>query len=365
MQRTLDGLIQAAVEHAHTTLHADVGFAALPTDSDEFRIKQTLGIADPRWDSIVVRSGLGLGGQVLASGRPMGAMDYANDERISRDFVEIVSGGEGLQTVLCVPILGSRSTECLLYVGSRNSGILGESALDVLKQIATFVGVGLEQERTRELERELERLRERERLASSLHDSVAQRLFAIGALTTALRGESDLETLLSTVDEISVTAGDARKELRETLLHLNNDSEHLSFHLQLDGELKLLETTTGCATRSSRRGRSRQMPRHVERLLIDAAVEGTRNAIKHCASQLVAVEVNYEPGRVCLVVEDKLPGRVPPSAAPQASRFSGTGVGLSALRARAERIGGSLMLEQGRSNAGTLVMTLPLIASPS
>src|SRR6202008_3320508 len=214
MHRTPEGVIEAAVEHAHAKLAADVGFAALAAPADGFQISQKLGIADPRWSNIVVRPGLGLGGQVLASGRPMLVDDYAHDRRISRDFVEIVSHGEGLRAVACVPVLGPGATEALLYVGSRTAGRLGERALDELRLIAEFAGIGTEQLRTRSLE--LDRRRERAHLASRLHDSVAQRLFAIGALATALRSESDVATLLEAVDEIEATAADARAEPRGT-----------------------------------------------------------------------------------------------------------------------------------------------------
>ncbi len=134
-------------------------------------------------------------------------------------------------------------------------------------------------------------------------------LFTIGALVSALRSELDVEALLEAVDEIEVTAADARRELRETLLHLNDDSDDLAFHLQLDGELRLFESVSGCMVRVTRRGLSRQMPRHIERLLIDAAVEGARNAVKHGSAELVAVDITYEAAQVCLLDEESF-GRI-------------------------------------------------------
>jgi signal transduction histidine kinase len=337
----VDGLIQTAVEHLQVTLRADVGFAAIAADTSDFRISQTVGIVDPRWNSIVVRPGLGLGGLVLASSRPMGVTEYAADHRISRDFVEIVSSGEGLRTVLCAPVLGATMVDALLYVGSRSGQGLGEQALDLLHHVGSFASATLEHERTLELERELNRLRERERLASALHDSVAQRLFAIGALAMGLRGKSDNESLLQAIQEIEITAGDARRELRETLLDLNDDSDNVSFHVQLSGELSLLESTSGCTTRLTKRGHCRQLPRHIERLLIDAAVEGTRNAIKHSEVRLVSVEVSYDQNRVSLAVIDTH-AAVQLTPKPNRPSLVGTGTGLKALRTRGERLGGEL-----------------------
>lgn len=364
---TLEVLMQAAVEHAQATLHADVGFAAAASSTSEYRISQTVGVTDPRWNSIVVRPGLGLGGLVLSSRQASIAYDYANDRRISRHFVDIVSGGEGLQAVACVPILGPLTTDALLYVGTRNHQSMGQRALDALQQIASFVAIGVEQERSRSLQLELERLRERERLASSLHDSVAQRLFAIGALVTSLRHESNVDNLHKAVSEIEVTAADARRELRETLLHLNQDTEHLSFHLQLDGELRLLQTTTGCSIQVRRSGASRQLPEHIERLLIDTAVEGVRNAIKHSSARSTTVEISYEQRHVCLAVVSKCAARHDDNhdfteRESTASTANGTGIGLRALRARAERLGGTLTLESSHSNSGVLLLVLPLCA---
>ncbi|MBO4252298.1 GAF domain-containing sensor histidine kinase [Streptomyces griseorubiginosus] len=359
LQPTPSAVVRAAVDVARDALGSDVAFAAVGTGSTEFPITSAKGIRDPRWNSIVVRPHTGLGGEVLTRERPMIVADYATDAHISRDFVEIVARGEGLRAVACVPVSGPAGVEALLYAGAHLDGVLGDRAVAVLEQLGAFVSVGLEQIRVRELELELARLRERERLANELHDSVAQRLFTIGALAQASRAKEDPVGHLEAIEEIEATAADARRELRDTLLALHRDPENLTFDVQLDGELRLLEDVTGCTVRVVRRGTFARMPDHIARLVIDTAVEGARNAVKHAHASLVEVEIVRAEGRLSLVVRTLAVDMPPePAHTPPASE-TGTGTGIRTLRARAERLGGSLRLAAAPTSRAVLRLDLP------
>jgi signal transduction histidine kinase len=223
--------------------------------------------------------------------------------------------------------------------------------------VGTFTTLALEQIRAHELELEVARLRERERLASRLHDSVAQRLFAIGAVAQASRGHTDPARLLDAIEEIETTSAEARRELRETLLQLHRDSEDLAFDVQLDGELRLLEKTTGCSVQVTRRGSSKRLPDHVARLVIDTAIEGIRNAAKHAHARLVVVEIVYNKRSLSLTVEERIVARSPEPS--HDTSASGTGTGMYMLRTRAERFGGSLELTRISTGRAVLRLELP------
>lgn len=357
LQRTPTAVVRAAVGLARDMLGSDVAFAALRSGATEFPIASANGVLDPRWSGIVVRPHTGLGGAVLARGRPMIVADYATDAHISRDFVEIVARGEGLRAVACVPVLGPAGVEALLYAGTHAEGVLGERALTVLDQLGAFASVGIEQIRARELELELARLRERERLAARLHDSVAQRLFAIGAVAQASRVQGDPAGLVDAIEEIETTAADARRELRETLLELHRDPADLAFDVQLDGELRLLERVLGCTVSVTRHGTCSRMPDHIARLLIDTAVEGTRNAVKHAHAGLVEVAMVCAEGGLSLGVEALAAGTPPEPP----HRSPTTGTGIRTLRTRAERLGGSLRLTASPTGRAVLRLDLPYI----
>lgn len=357
LQPTPMAVIQAAVDVARDALGSDVAFAAVGSGSAEFPIASAKGIRDPRWSSIVVRPHTGLGGEVLTRERPMIVADYATDAHISRDFVEIVARGEGLRAVACVPVLGPAGVEALLYAGAHLGGALGDRAVAVLEQLGAFASVGLEQIRARELELELARLRERERLANELHDSVAQRLFTIGAVAQASRAQGDPVGHVEAIEEIEATAADARRELRDTLLKLHRDPENLAFDVQLDGELGLLEDVLGCTVRVVRRGTFARMPDHIARLAIDTAVEGARNAVKHAHARLVEVEIVRTEGRLSLVVKTLAVDTLPEP--PHTASATGTGTGIRTLRTRAERLGGSLRLAEVSISRAALRLDLP------
>jgi signal transduction histidine kinase len=357
LQHTSSGVIQAAVDVARDALGSDVAFAAIGSGSTEFPISSSRGIRDPRWRSIVVRPHTGLGGEVLARERPMIVADYATDAHISRDFVEIVARGEGLRAVACVPVLGPGGVEALLYVGAHLDGVLGDRAVTVLEQLGAFASVGLEQIRARDLELELARLRERERLAHELHDSVAQRLFTIGAVAQASRTQGDPAGLIDAIEEIETTAADALRELRDTLLKLHRDPENLAFDVQLDGELRSLESVTGCTVRVVRSGTFTRMPGHIARLLIDTAVEGTRNAVKHAHACLVEIEIVCADGGLSLLVAALVVDTTPEP--PDHTPATGTGTGIRTLRTRAKRCGGSLRLTTGSTDRAVLRLDLP------
>ena len=356
LQRTPAAVVATAVGVARDTLGSDVAFAAAADSSAGFPIVATRGTRTPRSRNIVVRPHTGLGGQVLMLERPMIVADYATDPRIGRDFIEIVSQGEGLREVACVPVFGPAGIEALLYAGAREEGMLGDRAVEVLEHLSMLASVGLAQIRARELEIDLARLHDRERLASQLHDSVAQRLFTIGAVAHASRDQADRARLVEAIEEIDVTAAEAQRELRATLLQLHRASDELAFDEQLEGELRLLESVIGCRVHVARRGTPRKVPDHLARLMIDIAIEGARNAVKHARARLVAVEIDYGERTLVVAVEAPLV-TWPERARDRPAR--GTGIGICTLRTRAERLGGSLALTTIASGQAVLRLELP------
>src|SRR5919197_5734955 len=115
LQRTPEDVLRAAVNVSCSIVGSDRAFAATP-EHDAMRVSISTGSRDPRFHQIRITPGRGLGGQVLEQGNPTRVEDYADDPRITHDFVDIVSGGEGLHGIMCVPIRGTDGTPAaLLY----------------------------------------------------------------------------------------------------------------------------------------------------------------------------------------------------------------------------------------------------------
>lgn len=128
---------------ARRCIGAESAFAAVSRRSGGYAITEREGLRDPRWGTVVVRHGRGLGGRVVAEAQPVVASDYLKDTTITADYRTIVAA-EGLRTLVCVPVLAADGVTALLYVGDRTVGGLGDRAVEEVGRIAEMVGVGLQ-----------------------------------------------------------------------------------------------------------------------------------------------------------------------------------------------------------------------------
>ena len=142
LRRQPDMILTEAVAAARRLIRTDTAFAAVLRKSGSYAITARDGLSDPRWDQIRVKTGRGLGGQVLAECRPYTCSDYLRDSNITDDYRAVVSG-EGLRGMACVPIMRPDGVAALLYAGDRRVGGIGDRIVDGLTRIADMAGVGL------------------------------------------------------------------------------------------------------------------------------------------------------------------------------------------------------------------------------
>jgi signal transduction histidine kinase len=353
-------ILAASAEVTRRVLDVDSAFVAVAASAHSYPMLITEGIHDTRFREITVRPGTGLGGQVLLRGTPHRVADYLTDPTISRDFVHVVCDVEGLRGMACVPIRGPDRTEALLYYGTRLADPPADRALQTLELVAVQAELSLQQAAARQQELELAMLRERQCMATQLHNSVAQMLFAIGVAARHARQQRDPGALSAALEEIESTAAQARSELRASLHRLSQPPAGLAFEARLAGEARLFERTTGCQLTITAQGERRDMPQPIEDLAIDAALEGLRNAVKYGRAQVAALHLAYGDHAVTLALRaDQQDLRASQSAG---QGGSGTGVGLALLRQRAAQLRG--VLELTCDSAGCTVLRLELPTSP-
>ncbi|MEU6830131.1 LuxR C-terminal-related transcriptional regulator [Nocardia beijingensis] len=91
----------------------------------------------------VVRAS-GLGGRVMESGRPAAVSDYRRASSITHDYDGPVSG-EGIRSVLAVPVVVDRRSRAVLYAATRGASPLGDRTADLVVQagrrLATEIAV--------------------------------------------------------------------------------------------------------------------------------------------------------------------------------------------------------------------------------
>ena len=190
-----------------------------------------------------------------------------------------------------------------------------------------------------EAARQVAALEERGRLASEMHDSVSQLLFA-AELALQTGASARAEELLSS----------AQNELR-ALVEVLRPAD-LSGGLRPALE-RLAERTTGLLEVTLEANPPANLPPAHAETLYRAAQEGVHNALKHASATRLRLRCVSAEGAVVLTLEDDGVGLSKPLQ---------EGFGLRSLRDRATRLGGTLRLEARRPKGTRLELTLPLSA---
>ncbi len=357
LQQTTPEILTASAQISRQILGTDSTFMAVADGTGAYPMLITDGIRDPQFREITVRPATGLGGQVLLRGRPHRVADYITDPTISRDFVHVVCDVEGLHGMACVPVNGPDRIQALLYTGTRSAGPPPDQTLRTLELVAAHAELSLHQEAVRKQETELAMLRDRQRIATQLHDSVAQMLFTIGVAAHYARQHGDPAALTAALEEIENTAAQARRELRASLHRLSQPAEGLAFEVRLAGEARLFERTTGCRVKITGRGGRRDIPQPIEDLLIDTALEGLRNAVKYAQARTAILHLAYHHDAVMLILQAGT--QTLQLRHPGEDDHTSTGSGLSMLRQRATQLRGTLELTCDPAGHTVLRLELP------
>ncbi|HEY4081485.1 MAG TPA: two-component regulator propeller domain-containing protein [Burkholderiaceae bacterium] len=231
-------------------------------------------------------------------------------------------------------------------------------AVLALALIALLVLMRLRQLEARAAERYLARLNERTRIAQDLHDTLLQGFQGLvlrfqrvaWGIPEALPARAEMERVLDRADEIVIEGRhrvtDLRQEpsdsrpLEQTLESLGNDlaSFHeASFEMRLDGE-------------------SRPLAAGVHGELALVAREALFNAFQHSKATRIEAHVTYAETGLSMSVSDDGVG-VPPQT--QANGQRPGHWGLSGMRERVTRVGGSFALRSPPGGSTQLVVSVP------
>jgi signal transduction histidine kinase len=247
--------------------------------------------------------------------------------------------------------------------------VVGNQTLEFLTAMAEQAAVALDHAALLQAERELARREERQRLARDLHDSIVQQAFSIGMQAKVLgivaaRGEVPTDRVRSIAQEIGVLSQTVLADLRAMVHELRPLS---STSLGLEEALRALAESTTNRT-GMRVGL--QVGAGVDTLPADMAedvyrivAEALHNVVKHAEAGRVTVRVALRHGStVSLTVTDDghgMPGGAPGTPARR------EGYGLTSMRERAARWGGSLTVgPRTKGAAGTSVRAVVPLPDP-
>lgn len=335
------------------TVGAKAGFVAELDQPGLAVIRWMSGTRTDSLQDLEVPVGQGIGGRVLALGRPVRVTDYVSSPAITHQFDAQVRG-EGLAAMLAVPIVARGKTVAIAYAAMREPADFGDDAVRRMEEVARQAGTALQLAQVAETDRTAAVAGERLRMQSALHDSVGALLFSIGVqvrdLHSDAHGNPTLEARLRRLEgDVSAAAG----ALRESLLALAESSPERALPVELAEHCRSFQARCGVPARFVQLAEVPPLDRERTALLVAAVREGLLNVEKHARASTVIVSLMpSDDDGVQVVVADDGAG---------AKAVSGTGTGLRTLTGRAARLGGRVSLVRDDDDGCTLRAWVPLV----
>ncbi|MEV5104804.1 sensor histidine kinase [Streptomyces massasporeus] len=200
---------------------------------------------------------------------------------------------------------------------------------------------------------------ERRRLAAEIHDTIAQGLIGIIAQLQVVANAPDLATARTHLERASDLA---RHSLGEARRSVHNLAPVALADAGLPEALK--KTVTEWGERTDVRaeftvtGTTEQLHEEVAATLLRIVQEALSNISRHAAASRVGVTLSFLGDEVILDIRDDGSG-FDPLAVP--ARTGTGGFGLPGMRARAERIAGSLTVESEPGHGTAVSARVPLV----
>ena len=136
-----DELLTCAVGDLATRTGLPVAFGGYER-AGAIDVTSVVGNRTPHLATLVVEPTRGLGGRAFVERRPRLALDYRSSRNITHDYDRAVLG-EGIATLLAVPVLVSGRARGVLYCGSWARAPFGEQTARTALQVAADLGTEL------------------------------------------------------------------------------------------------------------------------------------------------------------------------------------------------------------------------------
>ncbi|MBE7554089.1 MAG: GAF domain-containing protein [Anaerolineales bacterium] len=294
--------------------------------------------------------GTGLPGRVIKNGDPLIVPDVAVDPR------SVEAGRISFQAYVGVPMRARGQMLGVLSVArAKEQPHFNVEEIALLTTIADQVGVVVESARLRQMAERSAVMEERARLARDLHDSVTQLLYSVNLFAKVGREAfelGDMAQVNNCLAELGQIAQQALKEMRLLVYELR------PLALAQEGLVGALRQRLDAVERRSGVQAQLQaemmldLPSPVEEALYHITLEALNNALKHAAATAIIVSIGASDGRIDLEVADNGSGFDPQAVAGKG------GLGLTSMRERVEKLGGTLVILSGPKEGTKVKVTL-------
>ncbi len=239
-------------------------------------------------------------GEAFVTGDTQTVDDATRDPRVFRPAIEALGAG----AVVYVPLQGGDGVLGVLSVDNARGGrVFDELDIAVTTSFAHQAALAIEFARSRGARDRMRVLEDRERIGRNLHDTVVQRLFAIGMLlqaTIADRTDIEAEQIAKAIDEVDATI----KEIRTSIFTLSTP-------LKVGLRSEILDLVEAYAERSTFETQvvfdgpvDTAVPPEVAQHLLACVREALSNASRHASATHVCVSLAVGDEVVLTVGDD-------------------------------------------------------------
>jgi signal transduction histidine kinase len=141
-----DEVLRSIAAHALKLVKADLAaIAPFAHQTQEARVAVTLGTVTDRLQHAVVTPGRGIGGAVLATGRPLITGNYLDDPEIVHDpAYDAIVQAERIRATVAVPITVKDKIAGVLWVANRRNEAFTAEDVDTLRRMSHQAAIALE-----------------------------------------------------------------------------------------------------------------------------------------------------------------------------------------------------------------------------
>jgi PAS domain S-box-containing protein len=265
--------------------------------------------------------------------------------------------GLGIKTVLVIPLTSRGEANGVLSFRFTEERDFQAEELEIARALATQASLAIQLTQLAKTARQSAVLEERNRLASEIHDSLAQNFAGISMQLSAAVGAMKRRSkdAVSHVERATDLARFGLSEARRSALSLRSDVIEESGLIEALHRLVERSNIPGllrCSFRSSR-VREESLAPPVQQDLLRIAQEAISNALRHAQPTVINVSLRFDPPNLMLKIRDNGSGIAD-------GRSSGGGFGFANMRARAKNLGAELDIRSTAGSGTSVVVRLPI-----
>ncbi|HVA07420.1 MAG TPA: GAF domain-containing protein [Acidimicrobiales bacterium] len=341
-------LLEHLIEEACSLVDARYGALGVLNESrtalEQF---MTVGLSHQEEEQIGQRpTGRGVLGLLITEPRPLRLKDL----REHPDSYGFPPHHPPMKSFLGLPVRVRGEVYGNLYLTDKTSADdFSEEDQAMAEALALAAGISIENTRLHDRVRLLSVLDDRDRIARDLHDRVIQRIFAVGmTLQGAARlpemPPEILDRVNRAVDELDSTI----TEIRTAIFELGVERNQMGLRRSVLDLADELAPMLGAKPQVTFTGPiDSKAPQHIADHALAVVREALTNAGKHAGAKRFVVSLEMADDLSVEVVDDGQGIRVPPE--------ENSGMGLANMASRAERLGGSFLVQAG-TNGGTRIL---------